>query len=141
LLYLSPPFFPAVNKVEIITGHLKPCCANVVTVFPADAGDPGKAGLSNLAFLAHFAAPFQYAMQSENGALRLVNAPAAAPRDQIEAAYGVLIQLTRGGAWGQRIHQAEHYQSIDRSNNSRERQAVTFRDKCAIHLRILGRII
>jgi hypothetical protein len=59
LFYLSPPFFPAVNKVEIITGHLKPCCANVVTVFPAYAGDPGKAGSSNLAFMTHFAAPFQ----------------------------------------------------------------------------------
>jgi len=67
-LYLSLPFFPAVKKVEIITGHLKPCCANCVTVFPADAGDPGKAGSASLAFTVHFAAPFQYAMQSENGA-------------------------------------------------------------------------
>jgi hypothetical protein len=101
---ISIPFttlFAAGDKVDIeVAGNIKPYCANRVTAVPINAGDPSKAGSSKFAFMVDCNAPFQYSMQSDNGALRLVNAPVAAPRDEIEVAYTVHIRipLTLGGA-------------------------------------------
>jgi len=93
--------FAAADKVKIeVTGNIKPYCANSVTAVPVNAGDPRKAGSAKFAFTVDCNAPFQYTMQSDNGALRLVNAPATASRDKIEVAYDVHIRipLTLGGA-------------------------------------------
>jgi hypothetical protein len=90
----------AAGKVEIeVTGNITPYCANSVTAVPIDAGDPRKPGSSKFGFTVDCNAPFQYTLQSENGALRLVNAPAGASRDEIEVAYDVRIRipLTPGG--------------------------------------------
>ena len=92
--------FAAADKVEIeVTGNIKPYCANSVTAVPINAGDPSKAGSSKFAFTVDCNAPFQYSMQSDNGALRLMNAPAAS-QDPVEVAYSVHIRipLTLGGA-------------------------------------------
>ena len=84
----------AAGKVDIeVTGNVKPYCANSVTAVPVDAGNPGKSGSSKFAFTVDCNAPFQYTLQSENGALRLVNAPAGASRDEIEVAYDVRIRI------------------------------------------------
>ena len=91
----------AVGKVEIeVTGTIKPYCANSITAAPVNAGDPRKAGSAKFAFTVDCNAPFQYTMQSDNGALRLTNAPDAVSRDQIEVAYNVhiTIPLTLGGS-------------------------------------------
>lgn len=95
--------FAAADKVKIeVTGNIRPYCANSVTAVPVSAGDPRKAGSAKFAFTVDCNAPFQYTMQSDNGALRLVNAPATAPRDKIEVAYDVHIRipLTLGGSIG-----------------------------------------
>ena len=91
----------AVGKVEIeVTGTIKPYCANSITAAPVNAGDPRKAGSAKFAFTVDCNAPFQYTMQSDNGALRLTNAPDVVSRDQIEVAYNVhmRIPLTLGGS-------------------------------------------
>ena len=91
----------AVGKVEIeVTGTIKPYCANSMTATPVNAGDPRKAGSAKFAFTVDCNAPFQYTMRSDNGALRLTNAPDAVSRDQIEVAYNVRfrIPLTLGGS-------------------------------------------
>lgn len=93
--------FAAGDKVQIeVTGTIKPYCANSAASVPIDAGDPSKAGSSKFTFTVDCNAPFQYTMQSQNGAMRLVNAPAAAPRERIEVPYDVHIRipLTLGGA-------------------------------------------
>jgi len=90
----------AVGKVEIeVAGTIKPYCANSITAVPVNAGDPRKAGSARFAFTVDCNAPFQYTMQSDNGALRLTNAPDVVSRDQIEVAYKVHIRipLTLGG--------------------------------------------
>lgn len=84
----------AAGKVDIeVTGNIKPYCANSVTAVSIDAGNPRKPGSSKFAFTVDCNAPFQYTLQSENGALRLVNAPAGASRDEIEVAYDVRIRI------------------------------------------------
>ena len=84
----------AAGKVNIeVTGNIKPYCANSVTAAPVDAGNPGKPGSSKFAFTVDCNAPFQYTLQSENGALRLVDAPAGASRGEIEVAYDVRIRI------------------------------------------------
>ena len=91
----------AVGKVKIeVTGTITPYCANSVTAVPIDAGDPRKAGSAKFAFTIDCNTPFQYTMQSDNGAFRLTNAPAGVSRDQIEVAYNVHIRipLTLGGS-------------------------------------------
>jgi hypothetical protein len=91
----------AAGKVEVeVTGTIKPYCANSITAVPVNAGDPRKAGSATFAFTVDCNAPFQYTMQSDNGALRLANAPDAAALDQIEVAYNVHIKipLTLGGS-------------------------------------------
>jgi hypothetical protein len=91
----------AAGKVDIeVTGNIKPYCANSVTAVPINTGDPGKAGSANFSFTVDCNAPFQYTMQSDNGALRLTNAPDGLSRDQIEVAYNVHIRipLTLGGS-------------------------------------------
>ena len=90
----------AAGKVEVeVTGTIKPFCANSITAVPVNTGDPRKAGSTKFAFTVDCNAPFQYTMQSDNGALRLTNAPDAVSRDQIEVAYNVHIRipLTLGG--------------------------------------------
>jgi hypothetical protein len=91
----------AVGKVEVeVTGTIKPYCANTITAVPINTGDPSKAGSAKFAFTVDCNAPFQYTMQSDNGALRLTNAPDAVSRDHIEVAYNVHIRipLTLGGS-------------------------------------------
>jgi hypothetical protein len=100
-------FFPvtallaAASRVQVeVTGTITPYCANSITAAPVNAGDPRKAGSASFAFTVDCNAPFQYTMQSDNGALRLTNAPDAVSRDQIEVAYNVHIRipLTLGGS-------------------------------------------
>ncbi len=89
------------DKVQIeVTGSIRTYCANSVTSLPIDAGDPSKAGSSAATFTVDCNAPFQYTMQSQNGAMRLVDAPASAPQAKIEVPYDVHIHipLTLGGA-------------------------------------------
>lgn len=70
------------NKVQIeVTGNIKPYCGNSTASTQVNAGDPGKAGSATLTFTVECNAPFQYTMQSQNGAMRLVNAPAAPTRE------------------------------------------------------------
>ena len=91
----------AVGKVEVeVTGTIKPYCANTITAAPINTGDPSKAGSAKFAFTVDCNAPFQYTMQSDNGALRLTNAPDAARPDHIEVTYNVRIriQLTLGSS-------------------------------------------
>ena len=103
---LGGVYFPATDllaaagKVEVeVTGTIKPYCANSMMAVPVNASDPRKAGSAKFAFTIDCNAPFQYTMQSDNGALRLTNAPDAVSRDQIEVAYNVHIRipLTLGG--------------------------------------------
>ncbi len=89
------------DKVQIeVIGNIRPYCANSATSVPIEAGDPSKPGSSKFAFTVDCNAPFQYSMQSQNGAMRLVDAPASAPRETIEVPYDVHIHipLTLGGA-------------------------------------------
>ncbi len=91
----------AAGKIQVeVTGTIKPYCANSITTAPVNAGNPGKAGSATFAFTVDCNAPFQYTMQSDNGALRLTNPPDAVSRDQIEVAYKVHIRipLTLGGS-------------------------------------------
>ena len=91
----------ATDKVQVeVTGTIKPYCASSATAVPINAGDPSKAGSSKYTFTVDCNAPFQYTMQSGNGAMRLVDAPAGAAREKIEVAYDVHIRipLTHGGA-------------------------------------------
>lgn len=91
----------AADKVQIeITGNLVPSCGNGSVTYSLNAGDITKAGSAKFTFAVDCNAPFQYTMQSENGALRLVNAPVSAPAASVEAPYDVHIRipLTLGGA-------------------------------------------
>ena len=91
----------AADKVQIeVTGNLVPSCGNSSTTLSLDAGDLTKAGSAKFAFTVDCNAPFQYTMQSQNGALRLVNAPAAASAASTEVPYDVHIRipLTPAGA-------------------------------------------
>ena len=92
---------PSASTVEIeVLGNVKAYCANSATTVSIRASDPSKAGTGKFSFTVDCNAPFQYTMQSLHGAMRLVGAPAAAPRDQIEVPYDVDIHipLSLGGA-------------------------------------------
>ena len=92
--------YAAQDKVQIeVTGNIKAYCSSRATSAPIAAGDTSKAGSSKFAFTVDCNAPFRYTMQSGNGAMRLVDAPAAAAPDKIEVAYDVHIRipLTLGG--------------------------------------------
>ena len=82
------------DKVRIeVTGNVKAYCSNSATSVPVAAGDPSKAGSLKFSFTVDCNAPFQYTMQSQNGAMRLVNAPATAPREKVEVPYDVHIHI------------------------------------------------
>ena len=84
----------AAGKVEVeVTGAITPYCANSVTAVPINLTDPRKAGSAKFAFTIDCNAPFRYTMRSDNGALRLADAPAALSSDQIEVAYDVRIRI------------------------------------------------
>ncbi len=90
----------AEDTVEIeVTGSIKTYCANSSSTLPINAGDVSKAGTATVAFAVDCNAPFQYSMQSENGAMRLADAPAGAVRAASEIPYDVRVKipLTRGG--------------------------------------------
>ena len=64
-----------------------------------DPGDISKAGSASSTFTVDRNAPFQYSMQSANGALQLVNAPAkAAASSSVPYDVHIRIPLTLGGA-------------------------------------------
>ena len=89
------------DKVQIeVTGNIRPYCSNSAASVPIAAGDPSKPGSSKFSFTVDCNAPFQYTMASQNGAMRLVDAPTSAPREAIEVPYDVHIRipLTLGGA-------------------------------------------
>ena len=93
--------FAAQDKVQIeVTGNVKSYCSNSATTVSIHASDPSKAGTGKFSFTVDCNAPFQYTMQSQNGAMRLVDAPAGAPRDRVEVPYDVHVHipLTLGGA-------------------------------------------
>ena len=82
------------DRVQIeVLGNVKPYCANSATSVQINAGDPSKPGTSKFTFTVDCNAPFQYTMQSSYGAMRLVDAPAAAPRERTEVPYDVHIQI------------------------------------------------
>ena len=85
----------AAGKVEVeVTGAITPYCANSVTAVPINLTDPRKAGSAKFAFTIDCNAPFRYTMRSDNGALRLADAPAALSSHQIEVAYDVRIRIS-----------------------------------------------
>ena len=101
------------NTVKIaVTGNIVPSCSTSSAVQVLDVGNIGKAGSAKVNFAVDCNAPFQYSVQSEKGAMRLVNAPATAPAKRFEAPYNlhVKIPLTLGG-------------QIDNSCNSKAIQA------------------
>jgi hypothetical protein len=83
-----------------VTGRIAPACSSSVTSIPLSAGDVSKAGSAGYKFTVDCNAPFKYSMQSDNGALRLVSAPATAAQSAVEVPYTVHlhIPLTFGGA-------------------------------------------
>jgi hypothetical protein len=85
-------------KVEV-TGNITPSCSSSSTTLTLNAGDITKTGSASSSFTVDCNAPFQYTMQSQNGALRLANAHANAAASHIEPPYDVRIRipLTLGG--------------------------------------------
>ncbi len=95
-----PALFAAADAVKVeVTGNITPSCSSSSTTVTLNPGDISKAGSAKSTFTIDCNAPFQYTMQSANGALRLVNAPATAAASHIEAPYDVHIRipLTLGG--------------------------------------------
>ncbi len=93
--------FAAADTMQIgITGNVAPSCGNGSIPLALDAGDLTKAGSVKFAFTVDCSAPFQYTMQSQNGALRFVNAPDGASAASTEVSYDVQIRipLTPAGA-------------------------------------------
>jgi hypothetical protein len=91
----------ASERVRIeVTGRIVPACSSATSTTTLNIGDPSKAGSTSYSFTVDCNAPFKYTMQSDNGALRLVGAPAAAARASVEVPYKVHINipLTFGGA-------------------------------------------
>jgi hypothetical protein len=104
---LGGAFYPSIaawgyaDSVKIeVTGNLVAACASATSTATLNAGDVTKAGSLSYSFTVDCNAPFKYSMQSDNGALRLVNAPAAASKATVEIPYNVHINipLTFGGA-------------------------------------------
>ncbi len=101
VLHPSITALAAAGAVRIeVAGAITPTCSSSVASVQFDAGDVTKAGSSKFSFTVNCNAPFHYTMQSDNGAMRLVNPSASAPISQIEAPYDVHIRipLTQGGA-------------------------------------------
>lgn len=93
---LSSATLAADNTVEIeVTGSIKPYCATNSTVLPLHIGDITRPGAMSASFIVDCNAPFQYSLQSENGAMLLKGAP----RGENEIPYDVRVRipLTRGG--------------------------------------------
>ncbi len=95
-----PALLAAADAVKVeVTGNITPSCSSSSTTVTLNPADISKAGSAKSTFTIDCNAPFQYTMQSANGALRFVNAPATAAASQIEAPYNVHIRipLTLGG--------------------------------------------
>jgi hypothetical protein len=92
---------PGAGQVQIeLLGNMVSYCSNNTTVQQVDVGDLRQPGSVNIALTVDCNAPFQYTMQSQNGAMRLESAPANTPPGAAEVPYNVRmrIPLTLGGA-------------------------------------------
>lgn len=99
-IYPNPGLNAAAKSVKIeVTGAITPSCKSSMTTATFSASDITKAGSSGQSFTVDCNAPFQYSMQSQNGALQLINATGATVSNQIETPYDVHIRipLTLGG--------------------------------------------
>ena len=99
-IYPASALLPAGNTVKIaVTGNIVPSCSTSSRVQVLDVGNIAKAGSAKVNFAVDCNAPFQYSVQSEKGAMRLVNAPATVPASRFEAPYNVHVKipLTLGG--------------------------------------------
>jgi len=95
-----PALFAAADAVKVeVTGNITPACSSGSTTVALNPGDISKAGSASSTFTVDCNAPFQYSMQSANGALQLVNAPAkAAASSSVPYDVHIRIPLTLGGA-------------------------------------------
>jgi hypothetical protein len=101
VLYPANEIVAAASSVRLeIIGNVTPSCTSSITTATFRANDITKAGSSKLSFTVDCNAPFQYSLQSDNGALRLAGAPGSATGGSVEAPYDVHIKipLTFGGA-------------------------------------------
>jgi hypothetical protein len=90
--------FAAADQVKIeVTGNIVPACSSATSTTTLDAGDVTKAGSVRYSFTVDCNAPFKYTMQSDNGALRLVHAPASAARASVEVPYTVHLHIPLNG--------------------------------------------
>jgi hypothetical protein len=90
----------AANSVSIeVAGAITPSCTSQITATNVVAVDITKAGSSRLSFTVDCNTPFQYSLRSDNGALRLADAPTSGLA-RTEAPYDVhfKIPLSFGGA-------------------------------------------
>ncbi len=100
-IYPADELTAAANSVRIeVTGAIAPSCTSSINAATFAAPDITKAGSSKLSFTVDCNAPFQYSLQSDNGALRLSGAPATAQVSQTQTPYNVHVRipLTFGGA-------------------------------------------
>lgn len=100
-IYPAFQLIAATDAVKLeVTGAIAPSCTSSISTATFAASDITKAGSSSQSFTVDCNAPFQYSMQSQNGALRLMNAPASGAASIIETPYDVHIRipLTLGGA-------------------------------------------
>jgi hypothetical protein len=99
-LYPANDLIAAANSVSIeVVGAITPSCTSRITAINVVAVDIAKAGSATLSFALDCNTPFQYSLQSDNGALRLVDAPTSALA-KTETPYDVhlKIPLSFGGA-------------------------------------------
>ncbi len=97
----APAIFAAADAVKVeVIGDITPSCSSSGTTVTLNPGDITKVGSAKYSFTVDCNAPFQYTMQSANGALRLVDAPVTATASHMEVPYNVHIRipLTLGGA-------------------------------------------
>lgn len=95
-----PALFAAVDAVKVeVTGNITPSCSSSTTTLTLNPGDISKAGSAKASFTVDCNARFQYTIQSANGALRLVSAPATVASSNSSVPYDVHIRipLTLGG--------------------------------------------
>jgi hypothetical protein len=100
-IYPVNELIAAANSVKIeVTGDISPSCTSSITTATFAAADITKAGSSKLSFTVDCNAPFQYSLQSDNGALRVSGLPASAQSSRSETPYDVHVRipLTLGGA-------------------------------------------
>ena len=106
---------PGASQVQIeVTGSVISYCSNNSAVQQVAVGDPSKPGSVNFTLAVDCNAPFQYTMQSLNGAMRLENASPAAPADKVQVPYDIHmhIPLTLGGAIDDTCNSASIRQGI-----------------------------